>query len=52
MSNDHDEIELGTTGLVPMPDGWYKNVHTKETIAPDGRVFDQKGELVEDQEEE
>lgn len=49
MSDEHDKIELGETGLIPLPDGWYQNVNTNETISPDGRVFDEKGELVEEE---
>lgn len=46
MIDEYDEIQF-PNGLVPLPDGWFKNVITKETIAPDGRVFNEKGELVE-----
>ncbi len=50
MSDDH--IELGETGLVPLADGWFKNIHTNETIDPNGCVFDEKGELVFDPNDE
>lgn len=50
--NEHDHMELGDSGFVPMEDGWVKNVKTGVTIAPDGRVFNEKGDLIEDPEED
>lgn len=47
---DDDFIEFGETGLVPQKDGWFFNKKTGERIDPDGRVFDESGELVKDDE--
>jgi hypothetical protein len=45
---EDDFMELGDSGLVPISDGWLLNTYTKETIDPEGRVYDKFGEVVFD----
>jgi hypothetical protein len=52
MSSDNDFMELGDTNLVPMPDGWFLNKETGETIDPNGYVYDKSGEVIFDPFEE
>jgi len=46
MSNDF--VEFGESNLIPIENGWFLNKKTKEKIDPDGRVFNEKDELVFD----
>jgi hypothetical protein len=48
MNSDNDFMEYGKSHLVALPDGWYFNKQTKETIDPNGCVFNEKGELMYD----
>lgn len=46
--DDIDYMEIGDTGLVPLPDGWFLERYTGYTISPDGIVFDKDGEVFYD----
>lgn len=45
---DDDFMELGSTGLVPLTEGWMLDTRTGNKIAPDGRVFNAVGEMIWD----
>lgn len=49
--SDGDFMEFGDSDLVPIDGGWFLNKKTKEKIDPNGRVFDQFGELIFDPKE-
>lgn len=43
-----DEMEIGESGWVPEPNGWFRNKLTGERMDAEGRVYDRFGELVSD----
>ncbi len=46
-----DFMELGDTGVVPEGDGFF-NTRTNEHIAADGKVYNEKGDMVYDPSDE
>lgn len=43
-----DFMEIGDTGLVPIKDGWFYNKNTRESIDPNGVIYNEDGEVVYD----
>lgn len=43
---EDDFMEIGETGLIPLKDGWFYNKKTKESIGPNGIIYDEHGEVV------
>lgn len=43
-----DFMELGSSGLIPIKDGWLLDSLTGNRIAPDGRVYNTMNELIWD----
>lgn len=52
MSKDGDFMEYGDSGLIPLPDGWFFDKITKQSIDPSGCVYDENGDLIYDPLEE
>lgn len=47
-NGDNDFMEYGDSGLVALPGGWFLNRRTKETVDPNGCVFNENGDLMYD----
>ncbi|HJS83541.1 MAG TPA: hypothetical protein VJ742_11980 [Nitrososphaera sp.] len=43
-----DFMELGNSGLIPLPDGWFLDQETGSRVDPEGRIYDKQGELIHD----
>lgn len=43
-----DHMELGDTGMIPEEDGWYKDKRNGNRVDPEGRVYDNEGEMIWD----
>lgn len=39
-------IEFGTTGLIPLGDGWFRDVNTGFKISPHGVIYNAEGQEV------
>lgn len=45
---DEDYMELGDSGLIPLGEGWMLDPRTGNKRSPDGKVFNNVGELIWD----
>lgn len=52
VSEDDDYMEIGSTGKVPVGEGWYRDTWHKTRIDPEGRVYNSEGEIIFDPDEE
>ncbi len=50
--NQDDRIEIGSSGFVTVRDGWMYNPNTRESMDPEGRIFDSDMELIYDPHED
>lgn len=41
-----EQMFMGDSTIIPIGGGWWKDTLTNNTISPDGKVFDEDGELV------
>lgn len=46
--NEDDQMEIGTTGWIPVGEGSFMNRYNNHVIDPIGREYDQDGNLIYD----
>lgn len=45
---EDDFMEIGTTGWVPVGEGWFEHKETGNKIDPDGNEYDKNGNLIKE----
>lgn len=46
--NEYDEMEIGTTGWIPVGEGSYVNRYNGHTLDPSGKEYDENGNIIYD----